>query len=74
MRENLTGESEKKKKRTTGRQAALTGEGELGQRHVAVHAVVDEAEAHALGSDLHPRDQLRWQRPGTLLVWSHPGR
>lgn len=31
----------------------LTGKGELGERDVAIHAVVDEADAHALGFDLH---------------------
>lgn len=36
-----------------------TGEGELGQRNVAVQAVVDEADADALGLDLHPRQRSR---------------
>ena len=36
---------------------ALTGEGELSKRDVAVHAVVDEADAHALSFHLHARDQ-----------------
>lgn len=37
----------------------LTGEGQFGQRNVAVQAVVDEANADALGLDLHPRQRSR---------------
>lgn len=49
----------------------LTGKGELGKRNVAVHAVIDEADAHTLGLNLHTRDQRSWRGP--LALWAVGG-
>lgn len=52
----------------------LTGEGELGERNVAIHAVIDEADAHTLGFNLHTRDQLCWHHPLALSAVRRQGK
>lgn len=54
--------------------STLTGKGELGQGDVTVHAVVDEADAHALGFHLHARDQPRRRGPLALAAAHGQGK
>lgn len=52
----------------------LTGKGDLGKRNVTIHAVIDEADAHALSFNLHPRDQLRRHSPLALPAGRAQGK
>lgn len=52
----------------------LTGEGELGERNVTIQAVINEADAHTLGFNLHARDQLCWHHPLALSTVRRQGK